>query len=196
VGIDGVTMRRVAAELDTGPASLYVYVDNRKDLLDQMFDAVIGEVALGDDPDPARWREQLIDLLTRMREAMDRHPGIARVPLANVPTGPSATRGAERVLAILDAGDVDERSAAWFIDIVFLYLNAAAYESAIYLEEGHEHEAIEEELREDFAQLPPDEYPHFLRMLDLLTSGSAEARFEFGLRLLINGLLAVEPPEI
>src|SRR2546423_242341 len=45
-GIDAVTMRRVASELDTGAASLYVYVENREDLLNQMFDAVVGELDL------------------------------------------------------------------------------------------------------------------------------------------------------
>src|SRR3954447_9854349 len=130
-GIDAVTMRRVAAELDTGAASLYVYVRNRQDLLDQMFDAVVGEIELGDEPDPARWREQLVDLLTRVRHAMERHPGIARVPLANVPTGPNAVRGSERVLALLRAGRVDERVSAWAVDVIFLYINAVAYEASI-----------------------------------------------------------------
>src|SRR5437764_7206921 len=97
-GIEGVTMRAVAAELETGPASLYVYVANREDLLDQMFDLVAGSVDLGPEPEPDRWQEQLEALLTRVVEAMDAHPGIARVPLANVPTGPGATRVAERVL--------------------------------------------------------------------------------------------------
>src|SRR5213080_951749 len=78
-GIDGVTMRRVASELDTGAASLYVYVSNRQDLLNQMFDAVVGEVDLGDEPDPKRWREQLMAILTSSRDTMDRYPGIARV---------------------------------------------------------------------------------------------------------------------
>src|ERR687885_131187 len=89
-GIDAVTMRRVAAELDTGPASLYVYVENRQDLLNKMFDTVAGEVDISEPPDPKRWREQLVELVTRIRDAMDRHPGIARVPLANIPTGPNA----------------------------------------------------------------------------------------------------------
>src|ERR687886_234417 len=81
-GLDGVTMRAVAAELDTGPASLYVYVANREELLNQMFDAVAAEVELGPEPDPARWPQQLEALLTRARDAMDRHPGISQVPLA------------------------------------------------------------------------------------------------------------------
>ena len=59
---------------------------------------------------------QLEGLLTRTLAAIEAHPGIARVPLANVPTGPGATRVADRMLAILSAGGVDDQSAAWFLD--------------------------------------------------------------------------------
>jgi AcrR family transcriptional regulator len=195
-GIDGVTMRRVAAELDTGAASLYVYVANREDLLDQMFDAVAGEMELGDEPDPARWREQLVALLTAARAAMDRHPGIARVPLANVPTGPNATRIAERLLGLLRAGGVDDRSAAWFVDVIFLFVNAAAYETSIYVEEGRSEEHVDDEIRDAFSQLPPAEFPNVMELMPLLTSGDGDQRFAFGLQLMINGLLHTEPPEI
>src|ERR671931_1214569 len=147
-GLDGVTMRAVAAELDTGPASLYVYVANREELLDQMFDAVAAEVDLGPEPDPKRWREQLEALLTRVRDAMDSHPGIARVPLANIPTGPGAVRVTERVLAILRAGGIHDQSAAWFVDVVFLFVNAASLETSIYIEAGRTHANLDVEIRE------------------------------------------------
>jgi AcrR family transcriptional regulator len=195
-GIEGVTMRRVAAELDTGPASLYVYVENRQDLLNQMFDAVVGEVELGGEPDPKRWREQLVAVLTAARDAMDRHPGIARVPLANVPTGPNATRAADHMLGILRAGGVDDRSAAWFLDVVALYLNASSYETSIYVEEGRQEEAVDEEVRDAFLQLDPAAYPNIMALLPLLTSGDGDQRFAFGLQLMINGLLNTEPPKI
>ena len=195
-GIEGVTMRRVASELDTGPASLYVYVANRQDLLDQMFDEVVSEVDLGAEPDAARWREQLVELLTAMRDVMDRYPGIARVPLANVPTGPNATRGAERVLALLRAGDIDDRSAAWFIDVVFLFINAASYETSIYAEEGRSHADVDDDIASSFSQLNPAEYPNMTSLMPLLTSGDGDQRFAFGLQLMINGLLNTTPPEI
>jgi AcrR family transcriptional regulator len=195
-GIDGVTMRRVAGELDTGAASLYVYVKNRQDLLNQMFDAVVGEVDLGDDPDPKRWREQLVTLITASRDAMDRYPGIARVPLANVPTGPNATRAADRMLGLLRAGGVDDRSAAWFIDAVSLYLNAASYETSIYVEEGREHDEVDEEIRDAFSQMDPAEYPNIAALMPVLTAGTGDERFAFGLQLMINGLLNTEPPQI
>jgi AcrR family transcriptional regulator len=195
-GIDGVTMRRVAAELDTGAASLYVYVSNREDLLNQMFDAVAAEIDTDDDADPERWREQLEALLTAARDAMDRYPGIARVPLANVPTGPNATRVADHMLGLLRAGGVDDRSAAWFVDVISLYINAASYETSIYVEEGRAEENVDEEIRESFAQLSPAEYPNIMSLLPLLTSGDGEQRFAFGLQLMINGLLHTEPPEL
>jgi AcrR family transcriptional regulator len=191
-----VTMRRVAAELDTGAASLYVYVANRQELLNQMFDAVVGEVELADAPDPARWREQLVAVLTRARDAMDRYPGIARVPLANVPTGPNAVRAADHMLGLLRAGGVDDRSAAWFVDVVALYLNAAAYETSIYVEEGRSEDHVDEEIREEFAQLSPAEFPNMTSLMPFLTSGDGDQRFAFGLQLMINGLLNTEPPEI
>jgi AcrR family transcriptional regulator len=193
-GIEAVTMRAVAAELDTGAASLYVYVANRQELLNEMFDLVAGEVHLGDEPDPKRWREQLEQLVTRILETLERHHGIARVPLANIPTGPNATAVAERVIALLRAGGVDDRSIAWFLDVVFLYVNATAYETSIYVDSGVEQERIGDDLRDQFGRLDPDAYPNMFSMVDLLTSGTGDERFAFGLGLLIEGLLHAPPP--
>jgi AcrR family transcriptional regulator len=195
-GIDGVTMRAVAAELDTGPASLYVYVANRQDLLDEMFDQVTGQVDLGEEPDSERWREQLEGLLTRILEVLEQHHGIARVPLANVPTGPNSVRVAERVIALLRAGGVEDRSIAWFIDIVFLFINATAYKTSIYVEEGVDEQRLDEDIRQGFGRLDPNAFPNMFSMMHLLTSGSGDERFTFGLRLMIEGLLHVTPPDI
>jgi AcrR family transcriptional regulator len=193
-GIEAVSMRRVAAELDTGPASLYVYVANRQDLLNQMFDAVVGEVDLGEAPDAKRWREQLEALLTRMRDAMDRHPGIARVPLANVPRGPNALRASDHVLGLLRAGGVDDRSAAWFVDVVFLYVNAASYETSIYVREQRSVADHAADVEDFFSRLDPAQFPNMVALMPALVSGDGDQRFAFGLRLMINGLLETEPP--
>jgi AcrR family transcriptional regulator len=195
-GIDAVTMRAVAAELDTGAASLYVYVANRQDLLNEMFDLVVGQVELGEQPDRRRWREQLEELLTRILQTMERHHGIARVPLANVPMGPNAIAVADRVIALLRAGGVDDRSIAWFVDIVFLFINATAYETSIYVDAGVDVQHIDQDIRAGFARLDPAGRPNVFSMLDLLTAGSGEERFKFALRLMIDGLLHTAPPEI
>jgi AcrR family transcriptional regulator len=194
-GIDAVSMRRVAAELDTGPASLYVYVENRQDLLNKMLDAVAGEVDISEPPDPKRWREQLEGVLTATREALDRYPGIARVPLANVPTGPNSTRAAEYLLGLLRAGGVDDRSAAWFVDVVFLFVNAASFETSIYVAEQGDPMAHVDRVDAYFRALDPDAFPNMTALLPALMSGTGDERFAFGIRLMINGLLTTDPPE-
>src|SRR3954469_16951746 len=61
-GYEATSMRRVAQALDTGPASLYVYVANRDELLDLMLDRAIAQVPLPE-LDPSRWREQLKEVM-------------------------------------------------------------------------------------------------------------------------------------
>ena len=190
-GLDAVTMRAVAAELDTGAASLYAYVANREALLNEMFDAVAHEVELGPEPDAAHWREQLEALLTRVRDAMDRHPGIARVPLANIPTGAGALRIVERMLGILRAGGIPEQSMAWFVDCVFLYVNAASLETSIYIETGKP-EDIASDIRESFERVDSAQFPLLAAMTGALFSGDGDERFSFGLRLMIEGLRHVK----
>lgn len=46
-GLEKVTMRRLAQELDTGPASLYVYVRNTAELHAAVLDELLGSVDLG-----------------------------------------------------------------------------------------------------------------------------------------------------
>ena len=43
-GLDGVSMRRVAQKLETGPASLYQHVGNK----DELLEAVLDRVCAGD----------------------------------------------------------------------------------------------------------------------------------------------------
>src|SRR4051794_41785849 len=46
-GLEKVTMRRVAQALDTGPASLYVYVANTAELHAAVLDELIGSLDFG-----------------------------------------------------------------------------------------------------------------------------------------------------
>src|SRR5580698_4178851 len=93
-GLEAVTMRRVAAELDTGAASLYVYVRNRDELLRAMMDRVAGTVP-PIVPEPERWREQVYELMRGLRDALEDHPGLASVLTGEPPTTENALDGAE-----------------------------------------------------------------------------------------------------
>src|SRR6516225_2024256 len=73
--LDAVTMRRVAATLDTSASALYVYIQGREDLLDAMFDYVMAAVAQAAIP-------AALDLLGLFvtAAALDRVPAVSSTP--------------------------------------------------------------------------------------------------------------------
>jgi AcrR family transcriptional regulator len=72
-GLDAVSFRRVATELDARTMTLYSHVSSKVELLDLMFDDLAAEI-LAQGPFPPTWREALTDLATRKRDLCRRHP--------------------------------------------------------------------------------------------------------------------------
>jgi AcrR family transcriptional regulator len=124
-GLDAVSMRRVAEELDTGASALYVYVENRDDLLDAMFDHVIAPVAGASLPS-GDWQQRLAWLLQEAVTAASGHGGLARVALTSIPAGPNATAVTGRVRDLLAEGGIPVAAIPAALDLLGLFVTAAA----------------------------------------------------------------------
>ncbi|CAL9630329.1 TetR/AcrR family transcriptional regulator [Streptomyces sp. enrichment culture] len=185
-GLEAVTMRRVASALDTGPASLYVYVAKREDLLRAMQDRIVATVAL-EPPDPERWREQLHALLARMHQALVAHPGIAATTLAEPLTTEATLRFLENMLGILLAGSIDPQDAAWAADIFTTLVTHAAIEGDVRRSDRREDA---DAIRETFAALPPDRFPLVTTHANRLVAGDSQQRLRVAIDVVIDGLLA------
>ncbi len=185
-GLEAVTMRRVAAALDTGPASLYVYVTGREGLLQAMLERIFASVAL-EEPDPARWRAQLHALLLRMRHALVTHPGIAATAIAAPPRTDATFQLMENVLAILLAGGLDPQNAAWATDILSMVVSYAAIENDV---RGTDHQEQARKLYETFSGLSPDRFPLITAHAAQLVDGDADERFRIAVDVVIDGMLA------
>jgi AcrR family transcriptional regulator len=194
-GVDGLSMRRIAQELDTGPSSLYAHVSSKDELLELLLDRIAGGVPVPA-PDPERWQDQLKQIARDTHRSLVEHADIARAALANIPTGPNALRVAEGMLTILLAGGLPARIAAWALDRIFLYVTADAFESSLYIAKVRASgQPVEEYITEYFAQLgryyralPADRFPALAGNVDALMSGDGDQRFEFGLDMLVDGL--------
>jgi AcrR family transcriptional regulator len=190
-GLDALSMRRVAVELRTGPASLYAHVANKDELLEHMVDRVIGEIELPA-PEPGRWREQVMEAALAAHAVWTRHPGIARAALANIPVGPNSLRFAESLLAILRSGGVPDQEAAWFLDRIALYILADAFEDSLHRERGRNTSEDAEEYIAQIAayyrSLPPGRFPVITSMVGPLMAGDGESRLAFGVELMVRGL--------
>ena len=71
-GFDRLSMRQVADELGTGPASLYWHVRNKDELLQLLFERFNDEIELPP-PDPAHWQDQVKELGRQIRAVGQRH---------------------------------------------------------------------------------------------------------------------------
>ncbi|MFI5527146.1 TetR/AcrR family transcriptional regulator [Kitasatospora sp. NPDC051853] len=188
-GLDALSMRRVAQELETGAASLYAHVSNKDELLEQLLDRVYGEIAV-ERPDPERWQEQLKDHLRRARTVLTAHGDLARAAMAaTVPVSPHALDNAEAVLGLLKAGGLDDRTASYGVDVLSMYVTATAVEESTRgdLDAGQVQE-YSDRVRSYFASIPAGRYPLVTALAGELTRNVGDERFEFGLDILVAGL--------
>jgi len=189
-GLAGLSMRGVADRLGTGAASLYSYVSGREELLELIYDELVGRVALPD-PDPDRWREQLHQMLRDLRDILIAHRDAALAGLGRVPTSPQTLRAAEALAAVLRAGGLSDYAIALGLDQLILYVSACAFEAGVYRHADMSAAEVDryfQEVHTFYEALPPERFPVLASIAPQMTGHDADARFEFGVNLLIAGL--------
>ncbi|MEU9497154.1 TetR/AcrR family transcriptional regulator [Streptomyces sp. NPDC048196] len=98
-GLEAVSMRRVAAVLGTGAASLYRYVATRDELLDLMTDSTASEYHLA--APSGDWQADLLTLARQARQIMHRHPWLPAMVMGRPTLGPHGIDLLEHVLDVL-----------------------------------------------------------------------------------------------
>lgn len=186
-GIAGLSLRKVAQRLDTGAASLYVYLDNLDALHAQMLDHALGEVAI---PAEGDWRQRLCGLLRNYLQVLHATPGLGQLAMMTMATGPNALRLLEAQLGLLLEGGLDERRAAWAVDALPLYICAIAAEQDLRRQQADPLAGITQAL----AAAPAVQYPHSHRLQAEMLAGNGEARLSWALDMLINGLIHTPRP--
>lgn len=197
-GADALSMRRVADELGTGPATLYWHVGSKDGLIELVLDRVFAEIELPD-PDPQRWQEQLKELVIDARRVFSRYPGVGALTLGRIPMGPTLVRWIEWTLSLLRAARVPDEIAAYSGDLFGLYIGAHALEEAAPLrsptgEDLEPHEIVGM-IRGYFESLPEDRFPNIRETVDELTSPDPDRRFELGLDIIIRGMASYVEPD-
>jgi len=196
-GVDRLTMRRVAAELDTGPASLYVYVRDTEELHAAVLEELLGASGLLDamQDDGRIWREAIIDLLMGYTELLLAYPTVARVTAFTRPVGPHYIRLVERLLALLVQGGVALGEAGWGVDLLLQQAETTAAEqgSRTAAEQSADDAALRTAIQSLVAANSPD-LPHIVAAGEDLISGEGPERGVWSFEVLLNGLLATPRP--
>jgi hypothetical protein len=118
------------------------------------------------------------------------HRDLAGAALANIPTGPNAIAAMEGLLGILRAGDLPDQVIAYASDLLSQYVNIDAYEGSLFEQRMEREPEYLQAIFDYFRSLPAERFPHFASLTDAMIGdpGDDDARFEFGMDVLVRGL--------
>jgi AcrR family transcriptional regulator len=197
-GLDAVSMRRVAQEFGTGAASLYAYVANKDELLDLIFDEIMGEVAdrwPGTAPTPENWSELTKETVRLAVDVLSGHRDAARAFQGRIPFGPNGLRVVEIQLAIMRAGGVPDQIAAFAGDLIGQFIVSTVIEHGMWrarYPEAEQTRFAEEmvAIRDYLVALPADRFPNIAALGGALMNQEPEGfdRFELGMEVLLRGI--------
>ncbi|GAA3706292.1 TetR/AcrR family transcriptional regulator C-terminal domain-containing protein [Streptomyces tremellae] len=192
-GLEKVTMRRLAQELDTGPASLYVYVANTAELHAAVLDALLGEVDLSGRGGGDDWRGQLRAVMTSYTLVLFQHPQLARSALVARPSGENYLRLVDRVLDLLARSGAPRAQVAWGVDKLLQEATATAAEQS-----AHDHDpAAEDDWNATVRALRAVDaatHPAITAHMPDLVGGAVRDRMRWAFDVLVNGITGTAVP--
>ena len=105
-GLGAVSMRRVAGELGVPAMTLYSHVPGKRELMDLMLDAALGELYPDEQPTSGNWRARVESVARANRQLLLRHPWV--VALGPPLPGPNRMRKYEIELRAVDGMGLSE----------------------------------------------------------------------------------------
>lgn len=192
VGLEGLSMRRLAERLGVNVATLYWYIRDKQELLSLLAEAIVGEIQLLD-PD-APWRVRLETLMGEYRRVLLAHRDAAHILAATLPAGSHRLRLVDLTLgAVLAAGFegwAASRAARLVVDYTTGFVqeeDVTAARPAPLVTERSPHGAATVHLP-TIAEVSAQLYPNIATLGPYLADRDGDARFEFGLGVLLDGL--------
>ena len=179
LGLETLSLRRVAKELDVQASALYWHFTNKQELLDEMARAIVLDVVSDDavpDPSGATWQDLLMQLARAQRQAVRGHRDGATLMLNARPLTDYQIGYLEWVLGRLAEAGLNPAQAGEAFTVISNYALGAAV-----VEQRSGGRTVDGDLDAALAAHPS---------LAPLVQADADAVFESGLRWLLAGMAA------
>lgn len=190
-GLEGLSMRKVAARLGVGAMSLYTYVPGRTELLDLMIDRAFAELDLP--PATATWRDGLAAYARAHWELFQRHPWILQTNMWRLPLTPSVLDAQECGLRTLVDTGLPERQVVEIVGLLDAFVRGLARSTVA---ESAEKDASGQSNDEYWTSMSsfwvdhfdPQRYPTMLRIWDAGGFDAEATPFEASLERLLDSV--------
>lgn len=132
-GLEALSMRTLAARMDTKATSLYRHVANKDELIELVVDEVYGEMEV---PSSGPWRTSVAEAARSLRAMVLRHPWVAsvlgQVGLAEL--GPNLSDRSARLLELFRGGGFPGEEADLAMKTVLGYVVGMTVSEAAYVQ--------------------------------------------------------------
>lgn len=185
-GIEGLTMRKLADALGVQAPALYWHFPNKLALLDEMAEAILvgvpDRIAPGDD-----YGEVLRRCAIELRRALLSRRDGAQVFAGTFVARPNILRMAEKMLSALMHEGFDTKTATRaMFSLLYFVLGFVIEEQA--LEEQLRAKGALQKFRSELEALSNADFPGLRAALADLQDLDQEARFDFGVGVIVQGL--------
>ena len=186
VGVDALTIRKLAVRLDVKPMTIYHHVANKEAIIDGMVEYVFGEIALP--PPELDWKPAMRVRAESARDVLRRHPWATPLLDSRTSPGPATLRHHDAVLGCLRSHGFSIGAAAAAIALLdaFIY-GFAIQEASLPATRGEEIRDLVESIGR---VLPPGEYPYLEDMTEYALAPGYDFGDEFakGLDVILDGI--------
>ncbi|MEO6396684.1 MAG: TetR/AcrR family transcriptional regulator C-terminal domain-containing protein [Devosia sp.] len=188
VGLDGLTLRRLATELGISAPTLYWHVRDKRSLLDLMAEAMIHDfrATLPPMPEGLDWWEKIAEGMRRQYQALIHYRDGARVVAGNRPTDTALPEIESFLKLWVEAGFSPSEALASVLSFGdFVAGSALEYQAEVERrkEQGSDALALYWEKMRDYPTLRAAAEGRVAAM-----QGKARTAFDHGLDLFISGL--------
>lgn len=187
-GLDACSMRSLGQRLGVEAMSLYNHVANKDDVIDAIFELVVGEIEPAATTGP--WLPALRASAVSARTALVRHPWACSQWLQRMP-GPNRLRYMEGLLACLARSGLPEAIAHHAYHVIDTYIVGFTAQQATFTIDTKDLDAVATDFLRD---LPVGDFPHVaMHVHQHLADDDSTSAFEFGLDLILHGLDRARP---
>jgi len=184
-GLEGMSMRRLGAELGVDPAAVYYHVSSKSELHDLIADKIMGDIDLSSDDPTKPIADRLVSGAWIYREALLVHPKALPLMLARSARTVTQLRPVEVLLGIFADAGFSPTESITGVDVLGQFVLGMAAVHANHITDSPLHDD------RDFDELPADQFPHMTRVLAEAEYLGSDKEFDAGVRALVTGLLAL-----
>ncbi|BBX94389.1 TetR/AcrR family transcriptional regulator C-terminal domain-containing protein [Mycolicibacterium boenickei] len=177
-GLESLTMRRLADRLRAHLPTIYRLVDGKDALIDEMAETILAKALENSDTADSEWTARVKSLAAGLRSALLAQRDGARIVGGNYAAKRANLTFVDTLVGSIQAGGLARERALWAASSLFCYILGEVLEQQGAA--GGEAETLD-------GVVQTGDYPHLAsspveRLLDF------DARFDFGLNLLISGM--------